>query len=154
MISMAKLDLKKTLNAIDRKNRKFYDNITDEERKGFAPVVLQRYASSVQGQPDLQEWYLAATNEYVNKHFWELTKHPKLQWLLLTTTSPGMGDHFHNWISNKKGTTDKQLKILEQFFPEAGVDELKTLNHIYSKADIKEIAKERGWDDKRIKSEL
>ena len=152
---MAKLDLKKTLNAIDRKNTKFYDNITADERKAFAPVVLLRYASSVEGINDLKEWYLAATNEYVNKNFWELTKHPKLQWLLLTATSPKMGDQFHKWIgTKKKDQTEKTMKILEQFFPEAGEDELQTLRCIYTKDDLKSIAKERGWDDKRIKSEI
>lgn len=151
------LGISRVLTALDRKDRKFYDNLTVQEQKALSPFLLIRYASSIEKPGDLQEWYLAATNEYVNKNFFAIspTKHKKLQWLLLTATSPGMGQQFHKWIGLKKRDSNTKLaKILEQFFPEAGDEELRTLEHLYSKDDLKELARQRGWDDKRIKSEI
>ena len=54
----AKLDIKRELNAVDRKVYDFYDNLTDEEKKAFSPYILMRYTSNVQGDADIQEWFL------------------------------------------------------------------------------------------------
>jgi len=150
------LAIQRVLNALDRKDKNFYDSLTKEEQKALSPFLLVRYASVVQGSEDLQAWYLAATNHYVNKGFFDIssTKHKKLQWLLLTTVSPGMGNQFHKWLGLMKrdgsGNT-KKIKKIEKLFPEAGDDELRTLAHIYSDAELKSLAIDRGWDDKKIK---
>jgi hypothetical protein len=56
-MATAKLDIKRELNAVDRKTYDFYDNLTDEERKAFSPYILMRYTASVQGDRDTQEWF-------------------------------------------------------------------------------------------------
>ena len=141
--------------AFDRKDRKYYDKFTDEERKQFSTYLMSRYGASVQGNADLQAYYLLATNENINKYFFDLNKHPKLQWLLCTSVSPGMGKQHHYWQgSKKKETNNKAVKFLTALHPELKDDEIKLLAEINDKRDLTDMARKLGWDDKRIKSEL
>jgi hypothetical protein len=130
----------------DRKDRTFYDDLTVDEKKKFSNFLMIRYGSSVQGGRDLQEFYLIATNERLNKHFFTINRHPKLQWLCATTVSPGMGTQRHTWIAPKKkepgaGSIKKQLSEL---FPHLKDDELEVLSEINTKKDIDAYVKALG----------
>ena len=130
----------------DRKDRTFYDSLTVDERKKFSNFLMIRYGSSVQGSKDLQEFYLIATNMRLNKHFFTINRHPKLQWLCATTVSPGMGTQRHAWIAPKKkepgaGSVKKQLSEL---FPHLKDDELEVLAEINTKKDIDAYVKALG----------
>ena len=142
--------------AFDRKDRAYYNKFTDEERKQFSTYLMLRYGASVEGSAELQEWYLRATNERVNMNFFDLNKHPKLQWLMCTTVSPGMGKQKHYWQAAKKkeGNNNKTIKFLTEQFPHLKDDEIKLLAEINDKRDITDMARKLGWDDKRIKSDL
>lgn len=152
------LDIKNEMAQFDRKNKGFYDSLTDEQKKKFSPFLMIRWGSSVGGSPDLQAYYLMSCNENLNKHFFDIntTQHKKLQWLLATTVSPDMGNQYHQWISlKKKGANDnKAVKFLRALHPELKEDEIKLLAQINDKDDLKHMARELGWDDKRIKSDL
>ena len=152
------LDIKNEMAQFDRKNKDFYDSLTDEQKKKFSPFLMIRWGSSVGGSADLQAYYLMSCNENLNKHFFDVntTQHKKLQWLLATTVSPGMGNQYHQWISlKKKGANDnKAVKFLRALHPELKEDEIKLLAQINDKDDLKHMARELGWDDKRIKSDL
>lgn len=151
-----KLSITNEMKNFDEKTRNFYDDLTDEERKKFSCYLMLRYGSSVKGSSELQEWYLRATNERLNINFFDLGKHPKLQWLLCTTVSPGMGTQYHEWIGLKKKESDsnKTMKFLKKYYPNLKEDELKLLATINTKRDIENLARELGLDDKTIKSEL
>ena len=130
----------------DRKDRTFYDGLTVDERKKFSNFLMIRYGSSVQGGRDLQEFYLISTNERLNKHFFTINRHPKLQWLCATTVSPGMGTQRHTWIAPKKkepgvGSIKKQLSEL---FPHLKDDEIEVLAEINTKKDIEAYVKALG----------
>jgi len=148
-----KLPLNRVLGAMDRKQKDFYDSLTDEEKKAFSAFLMNRYASSVKGNPALQEWWLIATNKRVNTNFFDLAKHPKLQWLLLTTASPGMGTAFHEWIPHKKkdAVNNKVLKTLKTLYPFAKEDELELMATINTTSDIKTHLENMGYDKKEIK---
>jgi len=152
-----KLTVKSETAALDRKDRNFYDDLTEEERKKFSPYLMLRYSASVDGPSDLQEWYLRATNERVNVNFFDIStsQHKKLQWLMCTTVSPDMGNQRHYWITTKKKNSDnKTIKFLSSIFPELRNDELELLSKINTKEEIKQLAKQHGYDDKRIKTDL
>jgi hypothetical protein len=151
-----KLNISNELQQLDTKNRQFYRELTDEERKKFSTFLMIRWSSSVQGSADLQAYYLLSCNENLNKHFFDLSRHPELQWLSATTVSPGMGTFRHDWIKQKKrdGNNSKAVKFLRQIYPAYKQDELELLAQINSTAELKQLAREHGWDDKRIKSEL
>jgi hypothetical protein len=151
-----KLNISNELQQLDTKNRQFYRELTDEERKKFSTFLMIRWSSSVQGSADLQAYYLLSCNENLNKHFFDLSRHPELQWLSATTVSPGMGTFRHDWIKQKKrdSNNSKAVKFLRQIYPAYKQDELELLAQINSTAELKQLAREHGWDDKRIKSEL
>ena len=151
-----KLNIANEMRAFDSKDRNFYVDLTDEERKKFSNFLMIRWGSSVQGSAELQLYYLLSCNENLNKHFFDLARYPELQWLAATTVSPGMGTFRHDWIKQKKreGSSNKAVKFLRQIYPEYSEDELELLARINDTADLKKLAKEHGWDDKRIKSEL
>jgi hypothetical protein len=143
---MDKLSINNEMAVFDRKDRTFYDGLTVDERKKFSNFLMIRYGSSVQGGRDLQEFYLIATNERLNKHFFTINRHPKLQWLCATTVSPGMGTQRHAWIAPKKkepgaGSVKKQLAEL---FPHLKDDELEVLAEINTKKDIDAYVKALG----------
>ena len=153
---MDKLSINNEMTQFDRKNRKFYDDLTDEERKKFSTYLMLRYGASVEGTADLQEWYLRVTNERMNINFFDLGKHPKLQWLLATTVSPGMGTQRHYWQGAKKkeGSNSKAVKFVTQLYPHMKQDEAELLADINTTKELKELAKQMGWADSDIKKAL
>jgi len=149
------LEIKYEMQAFDRKDRAYYDNFTDEDRKKFSTYLMLKYGANVGGGADMQAYYLMATNERVNKNFFELGKHTKLQWLCCTTVSPAMGGQFHYWLSAKKKEGDnKAQKFLAKLYPNMKSDEIDLLAKINDKRDLADLARKLGYDDKSIKSEL
>lgn len=145
---MDKLNIANEMAVFDKKDREFYDSLTDEERKKFSNYLMIRWGSSVNGSADLQHFYLVATNERLNKHFFAINKHPKLQWLCATTVSPGMGTFRHNWIAPKKketGTTSIKKQLMEMY-PNMKDDEIELMSKINTKKDIDEYLKLSGVD--------
>jgi hypothetical protein len=145
-----KLSIANEMAQFDSKNRQFFDDLSDEERKKFSPFLMIRYGSSVSGNRDLQEFYLIATNERLNKRFFAVntTQHKKLQWLMATTVSPGLGTFRHNWISPRKkepgaGTIRKQLAEL---FPDYRDDELDLLAEITTRKELDTYLRELGQE--------
>jgi hypothetical protein len=145
-----KLTIANEMRVFDRKDRSFYDNLTDEERRKFSNYLMIRWGSSVEGSRDLQEFYVIATNERFNKHFFDVSRHPKLQWLMATTVSPGMGTHRHTWIAPKKkeaGLSAKK-KRLQEIYPTYRDDEIDVMAQIVSNKELDEYDRAAGKDKK------
>jgi len=147
---MDKLSIGNEMAQFDSKNRQFFDELTDEEKKKFSPFLMIRYGSSVSGNRDLQEFYLIATNERLNKKFFAVNtaQHKKLQWLMATTVSPGLGNFRHNWIAPRKkepgaGSMRKQLADL---FPHLKDDEIDLLAQITTRKEIDTYLRELGQE--------
>lgn len=151
-----KLNINNEMAQLDRKNKQFYDELTDEERKKFSTFLMIRWASAVRADSDIQAYYVMSTNENLNKNFFDIGRHPKLQWMCATAVSPGVGTFKHDWIAPKKreGSNSKTAKFLREIYPHLKEDEIELLRSINNKDDLKQLAREHGWDDKRIKSEL
>jgi len=143
-----KLNIQNEMRCLDSKVRNFYDSLTEEERKKFSNYLMIRWGSSVVGPSELQEYYLVACNERLNKHFFELSKHPKLQWLLATTISPDMGNHRHQWIAlKKKEKGDNEIKkALLDLYPTMKADEINMLSKMITKKQLREMMKDLGND--------
>ena len=148
---MDKLSIANEMTQFDRKNRDFYDELTVEERKKFSNYLMIRWGSSIQGSSELQNYYLQSSNHYVNKRFFDINRHPKLQWLCATTVSPGMGAQRHQWISPKKkepGATGIR-KQLSELYPHLKDDELELMAKINTKKDIDAYLKASGQEIKK-----
>jgi hypothetical protein len=134
------------MRCFDEKDRDFYDSLTDEERKKFSNYLMIRWGSSVHGSRELQEFYVVATNERLNKHFYAVNRHPKLQWLMATSVSPGMGVHRHQWIAPKKkeSGSSEVKKTLMQLYPTMKISDIETLAAITDPKELKEHLKNMG----------
>ena len=148
---MDKLTIANEMREFDLKNRNFYSDLTDEEKKKFSNFLMIRWGSSIQGSAELQHYYLQSSNHYVNKHFFAINRHPKLQWLCATAVSPGLGTQRHQWIAPKKkeagaGSIKKQLTEL---FPHLKDDEVDLMDKINTKKDIDTYLKQLGQETKK-----
>jgi hypothetical protein len=145
-----KLNIANEMRVFDRKDRTFYDNLTAEERKKFSNFLMIRWGSAVEGSRDLQEFYVISCNERFNKHFFDLGKHPKLQWLCATTVSPDLGTPRHPWIAPKKkeaGLSAKR-KALMEIFPTYKSDEIDVMAQIVTQKEIDAYHKAAGQEKK------
>ena len=147
---MDKLSIQNEMAQFDLKNRDFYDDLTDEERKKFSNYLMIRWGSAVHGSPELQEFYLISCNERLNKKFFAVNKHPKLQWLMATSVSPGMGTHRHQWIAPKKkeSGSNEIKKALMELYPTMKMSDIETLAAITDKKELREYLREHGGTDK------
>lgn len=142
------LDLFEILAALDKKDYGYYDRLTEEQKKKVIPFMLTHWMSAIKGSEGLSRYYVMSTNEYANKYLFAefVQKHPKLQWLMLCSASPGLGKQFHQWIPHIR---DKVGKYKEA----ATVKEIKEYyTKIYAKAnpkDIEELSKEFVSQQKR-----
>jgi hypothetical protein len=146
-----KLSIQNEMMCFDRKDRNFYSNLTDEERKKFSNFLMIRWGSSIQGSAELQHYYLQSSNHYVNKHFFAINRHPKLQWLCATAVSPGLGTQRHQWIAPKKkeaGASGIRKQIAE-LFPYLKDDEVELMSKINTKKDIDAYLKQLGQEVKK-----
>jgi hypothetical protein len=141
-----KLSIQNEMMQFDRKNREFYDELTDEERKKFSNYLMIRWGSAVQGSRELQEFYVIATNERLNKRFFDINRHPQLQWLCATTVSPGLGTQRHPWIAPKKREAGASgiKKQLAELYPHLKDDEVELMSRINDKKDIDAYLKKLG----------
>ena len=145
-----KLNIANEMRMFDRKVRTFYDELTTEERKKFSNYLMIRWGSAVEGSRELQEFYVISTNERLNKHFFNVGKHPKLQWLMATSVSPGLGTPRHPWIAPRKkeaGLSAKR-KALMAMYPTYKDDEIDVMAQITTQKEIDAYNKSAGVEKK------
>jgi len=145
-----KLNIANEMRQFDRKNRSFYDELTPEERKKFSNYLMIRWGSAVEGSRELQEFYVIATNERFNKHFFDVSKHPKLQWLMATSVSPDLGTPRHPWIAPKKKEAGlgAKRKALMAMYPTYKDDEIDVMAAITTQKEIDAYNRAAGNDKK------
>jgi hypothetical protein len=96
-----------------------------------------------------------SANQQVNKNFWSLNKHPKLQWQLMTCISPGMGTHRHEWIAFKgKASKNKTVNLLLDLYPTMKLKDAEVLDKQMTKEEYRTLLIGLGWEDKKIKEAL
>ena len=148
---MDKLSIANEMTQFDRKNREFYNELSDEERKKFSNYLMIRWGSAVQGSRDLQEFYVIATNQRLNKRFFDINRHPRLQWLCATTVSPDLGTQRHVWIAHKKreaGATGIR-KQLSEIYPHLKDDELDVMTRITTAKELADYQRLSAQDTKK-----
>lgn len=117
------IDLFDVLAALDKKDYQYYDRLSDEQKKKVVPFMLTHWMSAIKGSTGLSRYYVMSTNEYANKYLFNefVNKHPKLQWLMLCSASPGLGKQFHQWIPHirdkvSKCKEDPTLKEIKEYY--------------------------------------
>jgi hypothetical protein len=144
---------KDMIPAVDMGMKDLWDAVTDEGRKEIKGDLwnLNRYISNVKSNDrELQEHFLLTVNEFYNKNWNDISKHPKLQWQSLCVCShETKKTYFHEWLPLKR-LKDKKVEWLAEQFPNMKMSDVETLATVTSEKDIKEYAKNLGWDKKQI----
>ncbi len=144
------IPLKDVMAAVDKKDRGFYNRLTAEQKKAFSAWMMMRYCSSVQGRDAANYIYL--TNELVNFQFMEVSKHPELQWLLLSACGVGK-IQFHPYLKppNAKKKKNKISEFLYGLYPHSKPEDIELMIKLNSNNELKALAYDYGYDDKTIK---
>jgi len=146
-----KVPLKEVLAAVDMNAKSLWDEIDDDQRKALKSefFILNRYISNAKvNNRDTQEHFVLAVNEYFNKHWNLLQKHPKLLWQLLCMCGhESQKIFYHEWIGYKKkanGNNNKKIKYLSQIYPNMKMREIEMLADINTEADLRQHAEQSG----------
>ena len=150
------LNNKEIFYAIDLDGKAVWDEYTAEERTQIIKTkfwLLNRYISLVYGKRIDQEWAVIATNELYNKNWAVISKHHKLLWQLLCCThNVDRKARNHGWIPlKKKGSSDAKTKFLLELYPNKKQDEVELLARISTKAELKELAQDLGYEKTDVK---
>lgn len=150
-----KIELKEKLAAVDMGATTMWDEMDADQQKSLKQefFILNRYVSNVKGQTrETQEHFVLTVNEFFNKYWFDLQKHPKLMWHLLCMCSHESKKIFyHEWIGYKKKKGDnKRIKFLEEKYPHLKDDEIQLLAEMSTLAELKELADGYGYTKQEI----
>jgi hypothetical protein len=144
---------KDMIPAVDMGLKELWDAASEDGRKEIKGDLwnLNRYISSVKSSNrELQEHFILTVNEFYNKNWAEISKHPKLQWQTLCLCShESKKTQFHEWIPLKR-ERDKKTEFLMTLFPNMKVSDVETLAAITTDKEIKKYCEGLGWDKKQI----
>jgi len=143
------------LKSIDLKEYDYYEKLNEEQKKKIACYVLFRWAACVEGNNDISKYYTISANSFINENFFDLGKHPKLQWLLICAGSPNVGAQKHYWLgSGKKGKGNPLRTFILEKFPHMKLDEIDLMLTVTSQEEIKIWLKNLGLEEKEVKKLL
>lgn len=140
-----KLDIFDTLKQIDKKDITFYDNLPDEAKKGFAPIVITRWFSS--GSP----YQLELTSTILNPMVFRLYKHPGLMYKLMVASSDGKSKRY-SWIKKKSKDKSSPMTVsaISEYYVCSKFDALRYKQRL-TQDDVLEMAEDLGYDKDQIK---
>ena len=143
---------KRVLPALDTRNKKLYENLSEEEMKGFSPWLVQRYLSSAESANNaIIEHYLIMTNEIVNVNFSEV-KDPEMTWKLMSMV--GIGKSLkHPYIAPGGGKRKKKNAFkawLSEQYPHLDDQELDIWISNLDKKSAKDMLEQYHVKDKDV----
>lgn len=147
-----KLDIFSLLGSIDSsRSGDVYVGLSDDERKGFAPLVVMRWMT---GTSDERQVMLL--NEFVNPYIFSLGKHPHLLMQTLQVASSKRSKRY-TWLGVKGGKKSTLVnKVIADYF-DYSAREVNLMKIRPSDAEIMQMAEELGWqkdDMSKLKKEL
>lgn len=150
------LTLKEKLQAIDLGINDLWDALSEDEQKKLKSefYILLRYISNISGKNsrEKKEHFILTVNEYCNKNFFDLQKHPKLMWKLFCLCNYNASTIFyHEWLPSLKKSLNKRVRLLETIYPNTKIDELELINKKLSDKEYIELCKSYGMLDSDIK---
>lgn len=146
-----KLDIFRLLSDIDRGDYTLYRSLTEEERKGFAPLVVMRWMSGTSDESQIM-----ALNQFANRFTFPLGKHPELLMQVLSACS-SKKQRRYNWIGVKGGKKKSLATDVVQEYFDYSSQEMRKLDEFPPASEIMEMAESLGWqkeDIAKLKKEL
>lgn len=143
-----KLDIFGLLSKIDNKKvGNIYQTLSDEEKKGFAPLVVMRWMS---GTSD--ERQIMMLNTFMNPLVFALPKHPELLMRVLQVCSSKTPKRYQ-WLGIKGGTKKKNIeamKVVGEYY-DMSQREVRLLNPFPPSSEIISMAEELGYEKDEMK---
>ena len=152
MSKARKLDIHALLNAVDRRDGDWLSEQPEDARNEFAPLVAMRWATGVTDGV-AAAYMLWLINYRVNRHLFDLQKHPDLCFRLLA--SCGRNKRLsRQWMAGPQRTMgdNKALGLLAEHHPMASETELRILLSLYTRESFADwladcgIAKDEAKD--------
>ena len=133
------LNIFELLGAIDKKDTSYYSRLTDEQKKGYTPLITMRWTA---GTSDTKQ--ILHVNELVNRYVFTIGKHPELMYKLQCAASSGVTRRY-TWQAAKN--TIKKIKGLEVLmeYHNWGVRDATAAIKLLSAEDILGMAEELGY---------
>lgn len=146
MSKQYKLDIFEVIKQIDSGNMSYYDSLSEEQKKGFVPVVVHQWLLG-HASPDR----LDMLDALVNTQIFELHKRPELIYKLMVAASDGKQKRYkYLKQKNKKAPPAVSVQIIAKYY-NIGFRDAKELLGVLSTQDIVDIAEELGEDQATIK---
>lgn len=155
-----KVELKEKMQAIDANVKELWDAMDDVQQKHLVGefFILNRYISNVKSNDrEIQEHFVLSVNEYYNKNWNDIQKHPKLLWLLLCNCNyDGKRLFYHEWIGNKKkiGGNARKVNFLANLYPNKKMDDIELMATLTPDAELKDVSRSMGYSESEIKAQF
>ena len=151
--SKFKLDIFWLLKELDRPYYNIWESLTEDQQKGFAPVVVMRWLAGTSSEEALLK-----LNDRANGKIFQLGKHPELLMKLLHSSCiPRTGRR--QWLaasSAKKKRASIISSVVEQYL-DMSPREVNLLNPFPDADEVIRMAEEIGLPEdefKKLKKEL
>jgi len=141
-----KLDIFKLLGLIHNpKSGDIYESLTDDEKKGFAPLVAMTWMAGTK-----DERQLMALAHFANPYIFSLGKHPHLLMQLLQACSSKTGGR-NFWLSQKAGSKRNPLtrEVIKSYLGYS-TRELNLLTTLPPEDEVISMTEELGWQKEEI----
>ena len=147
------LKLNEVLAAVDMGERGIWNMLDAEQQKALKKDFwnLNRYISSIRSNNrELQEHFILTVNEYYNKGWADLQKHPQLVWQLICMCCHESKQVMSHEYIGLKRQKNKKEEFLAELFPNMKLDDISTMAAITTDKEIKAYCETLGWDKKQI----
>lgn len=121
------------------KSGNIYASLTDDEKKGFSPLIIMRWLS---GTSD--ERQIILLNEFVNKNVFPLAKHPELLMRLLHAASSKTGKRYQ-WMGVKSNKKNSETIRAVADFLDMSAREARLLDPFPPDDEVLKMAECLGW---------
>lgn len=151
-------DLFESLAAMDRKDYGYYDRLSEEQQKKFVPFMMTQWMSQVKDNGGVQGYYVRSVDYYANQHLFNenVMKHPKLQWMMLCASSPGLGSKRHQWVPQlskavrtlkEKAQNKEVYDYFSKIYPKANDSDLTAITDAYVTEQRKKVYIAKEYPD-------
>ena len=140
------LDIFSTIRNINKKNPTFFSSLTDNEKKGFFPYMIQRWLHTTTNT--LQYILL---NEYCNKFINSpLNKHPELIYKLLTVCGVNENIRYtYTAPKTKKSIKTFSIKIISEYYT-VSTKVAEQYASVFSTEDVYEMGQYLGYQQTEL----
>jgi predicted house-cleaning noncanonical NTP pyrophosphatase (MazG superfamily) len=144
MATKFSLDIFKVLSDIDRGDLTLYRKLSDDEKKGFPPLVVMRWMTGTSDQAQI-----VSLNTFANRFIFPLGKHPELLAQLLSACSSKQQRRY-GWLGIKSGKKKTLSRQAVQEYLEYSSQEMRKLEELPPDDEIIEMAEALGWQKDEI----